>query len=164
MITLLANKLNDYLNQNSIDMFSQSSFEQTDFFECDQILSCDENSIVQTIILINEQIVSIEYVLICEKLMPETRWAMLEFFNVLNSDATAFSTILSPIDSEDECDEIIFRYHEPAKAIQDVQQILFTYNFMAEYINDVLYPEISSILGTELSLAETIPVKNERMI
>lgn len=146
MKTQLAIDLANYLTTHHIDMFEQTTFEDGDFFESEQLVEVVGSDVVPTVIVISEAAVIIEWSIILDVLAPELRWAVLEFLNALNNDVSAFSSVLSPIDSEDDLCEVTFRYYEPSSAVGGAQQIMFTYTFMAGYIETVLYPELLAII------------------
>lgn len=151
MKTQLARNFAEYLQRHQIDMFAQTTFTEGDYFESEQLVDVPGSDVVPTIIVMTPTAISIEWIVVTEKLAPEVRWSMLEFLNVLNTDLNAFSTVLSPSDADDDFDEVRFRYYEPINNVKDSEQILFTYEFMQQYVSAVLYPEVLAICDDELA-------------
>ncbi|MGL6248495.1 MAG: hypothetical protein ACRC3A_05290 [Culicoidibacterales bacterium] len=148
MENTLAIRFVNYVQQHKLDMFAHSQFGGFDFFEAEQLVELPESEVIQTTIMMNEQSVQIEWQLICEALLPESRWSMLEFLNTINQELHAFSIILSLADTDDEFSTVTFRYVEPSIAVTDPAQLLCTYEFMARYVSDILYPEVLAIAQT----------------
>lgn len=138
----------NYLQTHQLEMFACSHYGGVTFFEAEQLIDLAESDVIQTLIMMSSEKITIEWQLICEPLLPESRWAMLEFFNTLNQEATGFMSILSLAEDDDDFSTITFRYLEPMSPTQTPAHILFTYEFMKRYVSDVLYPEVLAIAAT----------------